>query len=320
MVAGFSGCYYPAPTENPPPNAPPTTTPPEEPPVSYPTEPDTEISDAEVTVHVLSVKAGESVLIDSGDTEVLIDAGKKYTKPSTDERTNVSEYISKYIPDGKLEYVIATHADSDHIGGLPQIYKDFQVDHTIYGNKSDTETSVEFEAAAKAEPNSTYENDTNEIIPLGDDVSLEIIDMVDDDSKSNNNSVISLLHYHDKKVLVTGDAEKKAELALIGKVGAVDAYIVGHHGSNTSSSVELLSEISPAGKSSITYGIISSAHPSTGYKHPRPEIIERLLLSHIKIFATYRSGDIIITFKGDEMSLSPPDDEEITIANYLDAA
>jgi len=125
-------------------------------------------------------------------------------------------------------------------------------------------------------------------------------------------------------MLVTGDVEDeknegKIRDALIGglrdaRLYPVDVYIVGHHGSKTSSSKELLDLIKP------TYAIISSNSPDRQYHHPDLVVMERLANIGAKVFATYKSGDITITFKEPGIILSPPDGEALTPENYLDAA
>ncbi|MCJ7787011.1 MBL fold metallo-hydrolase, partial [Patescibacteria group bacterium] len=70
-------------------------------------------------VHFIDVGQGDSILIDSGTNEVLIDGGKK--------SPGVTDYISKYI-DGPLEVMVATHTDVDHIGGLIKVLDVFQVE------------------------------------------------------------------------------------------------------------------------------------------------------------------------------------------------
>jgi beta-lactamase superfamily II metal-dependent hydrolase len=102
-----------------------------------------------VTIHVFDVGEGLAVLIDDGDVEVVIDGGyKQYGAP-------FSDYIKPYV-DGDIEYVIATHSHADHVGGLAQIYQDYQVDHTIYGDTGTSGQYKDFENAAMAEPNSDF--------------------------------------------------------------------------------------------------------------------------------------------------------------------
>jgi beta-lactamase superfamily II metal-dependent hydrolase len=260
-----------------------------------------------VVVHVLDVGEGLSVLIDAGDAEVLIDGGyMKYGEA-------VSDYIEDYV-DGNIEYVIATHSDSDHVGGLIQIYDDYQVDCTIYGDKSTSGNYLKFEEAALKEPNSDYRNDENEIFELSEGVTLRFIDPVDDASETNNNSVISILDAGGARLLITGDAQASTEKLLLRQIGKVDVYIVGHHGSETSSSQVFLDEIRPE------YGIISSEGPGGRYRNPDEEIVKRLDAIGAKLYATYRSGSIIVTFADGRISVSPPAGEQITQRNSQEAA
>ena len=258
---------------------------------------------AALDIHMLDVGEGLSVLIDAGEYEVLIDGG--YAKYGE----YISGYIKQYI-DGDIEYIISTHSDSDHVGGLTQIYKDYQVNHTIYGDTGKSQQYKNFEEAARDEPSSTFENDKDEVIDLGDGVTLKIIDVVDDDKKTNNNSVISLLDVDGIRVLITGDAEAKTEKLLLGMIGEVDVYVVGHHGSETSSSQAFLDEIRPK------YGLISSEGPEGKYKNPDKEVMQRLLSLGTTLYATYRSGEITISIDYGEIHLSPPEQERLTLENY----
>jgi beta-lactamase superfamily II metal-dependent hydrolase len=262
----------------------------------------------EVTIHVFDVGEGLAVLIDDGDAEVLIDGGyKQYGVP-------FSNYIKSYI-DGDIEYVIATHSHADHVGGLAQIYADYQVDHTIYGDTGTSGQYKDFEQAAQTEPDSDFKNDETVTIALSEGVSLSIIDVIDGDRNTNNNSVISVLDVGGKRTLITGDAEAKAEQPLLGLIGDIDIYVVGHHGSETSSTQALLDEIRPE------YGIISSQGPNKGkYDNPDPEVLKRLSAFGTQLCATYRSGTIVVTIDGGTITLSPPVSERITPENYKEAA
>ncbi|MDR1953716.1 MAG: MBL fold metallo-hydrolase [Clostridiales Family XIII bacterium] len=255
----------------------------------------------EVAIHVFDVGEGLAVLIDDGDVEVVIDGGyKQYGAP-------FSDYIKSYV--------VATHSHADHVGGLSQIYADYQVDHTIYGDTGTSGQYKNFENAAMSEPDSDFKNDETETITLSDGVTLSIVDVIDGDSNTNNNSVISVLDAYGKKTLITGDAEDKAEQPLLGFIGDVDIYVVGHHGSETSSSQAFLDEIRPE------YGIISSQGPNKGkYNNPDIEVLRRLSALGTQMYATYRSRTIVATINDGAITLSPPLSEQITPENYKEAA
>jgi beta-lactamase superfamily II metal-dependent hydrolase len=269
-------------------------------------QPQSASAPAGVGIHVFDVGEGLAVLIDNGETEVVIDGGyAKYGK-------SFSAYISEYV-DGDIEYIIATHSHADHVGGLAQLYADYQVSQTIYGDTGKSKQYDDFSSGAQSEPRSEFKNDETETIALGGDVTLSIIDAVDDDSNTNNNSVISILDVGGVKTLITGDAEDKTERLLAGRVGDVDIYVVGHHGSETSSSQAFLDEIRPE------YGIISSQGPDVGsYDNPDIDVLRRLSALGATLYATYRSGTIVATIEGDSISLSPPASERITPENYKD--
>jgi beta-lactamase superfamily II metal-dependent hydrolase len=261
-----------------------------------------------VSIHVFDVGEGLAVLIDDGKVEVVIDGGyAKYGEL-------LSNYIRRYV-DGDIEYVIATHSHADHVGGLARIYADYQVDHTIYGDTGTSRQYKDFEGAATSEPNSDFKNDETETIALSEGVTLSIVDAVDDDKNTNNNSVISVLDVGGIKTLITGDAEDKTEQLLSGRIGDVDIYVVGHHGSETSSSQAFLDEIRPE------YGIISRQGPNVGtYNNPDIAVLRRLAGLGTVMYATYRSGTIVATIGANGISLSPPKSERITPDNYREAA
>jgi beta-lactamase superfamily II metal-dependent hydrolase len=276
-----------------------------------------------VTVYVFAVGEALSVFIDDGDMEVLIDGGNDGGKRK--DGGTVAEFLSENIDDGTLEYVIATHSHKDHTGGLDEdIYDTFHVGHTIYGDKGTTKEYMEFWDSANMEEDSEVHEDIDEVITLSDGVTLFIFDIIDGEKNTNNNSVISLLDYHGSRMLITGDAEDKKNKtvreALVSRlqketISNIDVYIVGHHGSETSSSDELLSIIKP------TYAIISSVGPNHGnYNNPDISVLERLTAVDAKIYATYISGDMVVTFNNEGVNISPQDSKLITTDNYADAA
>ena len=270
-----------------------------------------------VTVYVWDVGEALSVLIDDGDTEILIDAGN-----DRDGQTIVAK-VAPYVSDGTIEYVVATHSHSDHIGGMEDIYAAYHVAHTIYGDTGVSGQFREFFDAARAEEDSTLKEDEDEVIGLPNGATLSVLDIIDGESNTNNKSVITALEFGGRKMLVTGDAEdeksKKLQGALVGRLQndrlyPIDVYVVGHHGSETSNSEALLSLIKPA------FAIISSEGPYGQYKNPNEAVIARLAATGASIFATYRSGDITIRLSNDCIILSAPDSERLTVESYHKAA
>jgi competence protein ComEC len=270
-----------------------------------------------VTIHVWNVGEALSVFIDDDDTEVLIDAGNDRDGPA------IVGKVAPYVADGTIEYVIATHSHADHIGGMEDVYAAYQVAHSIYGDTGTSKQFKEFMDAANAEPGSTVKEDEDEVITLPGNATLTILDILDGASNTNNNSVICVLEADGHRMLVTGDAEdersKEVQTALIGRLQRerlypIDVYVVGHHGSETSSSTELLSLIRPA------FALISSEGPDGRYGNPDVTVMERLAAVDATAFSTYRSKNIEITFSEGSATISAPDNERLTLENYRDAA
>jgi beta-lactamase superfamily II metal-dependent hydrolase len=254
-------------------------------------------------IHAFDVEEGLALLIDADKTEIVIDGGyKKFGEPFAD-------YIEPYV-DGNIELVIATHSHADHVGGLPSVYDEYQVDKTIYGDKGSSGQFKAFWKAANDERNSSVVNDEDMTIDLGEGLSLATIEAFDDDSNTNNNSVVSLLDIDGVKMLVTGDAEDKTEKSLSGKIGDVDVFYVGHHGSETSNTLSFLEEIAPE------LCIISSEGPAGQYENPNWDVMKRLLAFTPDIFATYMSGTLVVTVDDGDVSVSADGSERLTLDNY----
>lgn len=237
----------------------------------------TEISDSYFSIHFLelgNIYTGDCTLIKCGDTEVLIDAGSRQSSATT-----IKSYVDQYCTDGKLEYVIATHAHQDHIAGFvgnadgssrTGILYYYEVGtliqfaghnttSTIYKNYV---TAVEY---AKDKGATVY--DAKQCWYQTDGASRQYY--LDEDKKlsinilynyyyenttadENDYSVCMLLTYdggngNTQNYLFTGDLEGDGEEYLVNnnKLPQVELFKGGHHGSKTSSTDKLLSVIKP---------------------------------------------------------------------------
>jgi beta-lactamase superfamily II metal-dependent hydrolase len=162
-------------------------------------------------------------------------------------------------------------------------------------SKTATGTKVEHDTrrATSHEPNSDFTKKVTVTIPLSNGVNLSTSDAMNGDKSSNNNSVISVLDVDGKKALVTGDAETKTERLHAGLIADIDVYVVGHHGSETSSSQAFLDEMRPA------YGRIGSQGLSNGsYNNTDDRLPKRLNALGTEMYVTYRSGTIVTTISG----------------------
>jgi len=270
----------PTPTATPLPTLTPTST--SEPPVS------------EVHVHFIDVGQGDAILIDLGETEVLIDGG--------DRTPGVTAYLDDYI-DGDLEVMVATHPHADHIGGLIDVLDHFTVDEIwVNGDTSTSATYNDFMDRVNSEGAQVFEARRGDTITVGGltfDV-LSPVEPVFDDI--NNNSIVLLLSYGDIDFLFPGDAEQEAEASMIAAalLTDIDVLKVGHHGSRTASSQAFLNIVKPE------LAIYMAAIGNT-YGHPHAETITALENSGASILGTDVHGTIVVTTDGASFSVSSND-------------
>ena len=225
------------------------------------------VSTGEISFHFLELGngyTGDSVYIKAGENDILIDAGSRGN--SADD---IAGYIDQYVTDGKLEYVIATHADQDHIAAfvgtssIPGIFDRYEVGIIIDFPRTDKSTQVyknyvakrqiEVESGAKhytALECYKEENGAKKKYELSESINMEILYNYFYENKSsdeNNYSVCLLFNHGSKYFLFTGDLEEKGEEYLVeyNDLPEVELFKAGHHGSPTSSNDCLLSVIKP---------------------------------------------------------------------------
>ena len=208
--------------------------------------------------------AGDSIYIKAGDADILIDAGSRASSTET-----TSAYIDQYCTDGVLEYVIATHADQDHIAGFagssssPSIFERYEceviIDFPLTDKDSQTYENYVAKRDAEVEAGAVHytalecynnENGAQRVYQLSDGVEMEILYNYFYENRSadeNNYSVCLLFNQGDKHFLFTGDLEEAGEEYLVqyNELPEVELFKAGHHGSKTSSNDCLLSVIRP---------------------------------------------------------------------------
>lgn len=255
-------------------------------------------SNEDLVVLAIDVGMGQSLFADYGETEVLIDAGyPEYGK-------KVSKAIKKYV-DGPLDYVIATHSHEDHVGGLEQIYKDYDVPKTIFGDiDKDNKTYMSFYNTAKADGEVVEDSDT--VIELGKNATLTIYDVTDGDENTNNNSVITLIQHGENYFFASGDAEEPVEVQLKGNLPVCDVVFAGHHGSSTSNT--LIPWLDPS------YFVISAGSDNE-YGHPHKEVLEEALNYTYEVYGTWKSGTIKFTSDGLSVSCNADEADRLTVSD-----
>lgn len=248
--------------------------------------------DSNLRVHFIDVGQGDSILIDLGDKEILIDAGE--------ENPGVVNYIKPYI-DGKLEVLIATHPHADHIGGLIEVLQKFDVmDIWTNGDQSDSQIYKELMNLASVENATMHTAKRGDLVQVGV-LSLQVLNPSQPLTKDiNNNSIVLNMRYRDIDFLFMGDAEQEAESAILRsdmQIPDCDILKVGHHGSETATSQDFLSAVKPE-------IAVYMAGAGNSFKHPHKEVIDRLVANGIKVYGTDKNGSIVVSTDGKTYAVS----------------
>ena len=247
--------------------------------------------DGEVYLHIIDVGQGSSTLIQQGDEGILIDAGE------SDYGKTVSDYINACGID-TLKYVVASHPHSDHIGGLPEVFRNHEVDEVLMPeiDEKNLPTTKVYERFLDAIANRGFSASYCEVgdtYTMGD-VTMEILGPVSQISDLNNMSAICKITVGDTDVMVLGDAETK-ELKTVYSYGGdfeSEILVMGHHGSRTSLYYDFLYEVDPL-------EALISCGKDNSYGHPHAETIDYLTENNIEYWRTDYSGDIVYRINAD---------------------
>lgn len=242
----------------------------------------------EFTVHYIDIGQGDSELIQVNNKNLLIDAGP--TK-STDK---LLSYLNS-IDIKKLNYVIATHPDEDHIGGMSTVINTYPIDK-FYAPKKTVNTRA-FENMITELKSKNMKIDVPKPgmqLDLGEGTKAEILAPNSDRYEDTNNySIVLKISYGNTKFLFTGDAEKLSEREILDKNYDISADVLklGHHGSSTSTTDEFLDKVSPE------IAIISCGADNR-YGHPHKETLRKLKKRNIRIYRTDIDGNIVLISDG----------------------
>lgn len=236
-------------------------------------------------VYFLDVGQGDSIFIDSPTHgRILLDGGPN---------AKVLTELGKILPfgDTRIDMVIESHPDKDHIGGLPDVVSRFDVGAFLEpGVESPNKVDDELRRRINEKNIPHLLARRGMVVNFGDGVRLEILFPDQDVSnwETNDASIVARLVYGNTSFLLTGDSTKKAEYILLGLDPAVLKSTVlkaGHHGSRTSTSLPYAEAVAPE------YAIIS-AGKNNPYGHPHAETLDILKKIGAKILSTAELGTI----------------------------
>lgn len=278
-------------------------------------------ADGRLRIDFLDVGQGDSALITMPDgTTLLVDGGgrPRFGQPqrgaSEDEEAETFERDSRSIGEAvvseylwwrgldRIDYILATHADADHIDGLNAVANNFRVRAGIVARApADDPEFTQFAATAGRRGLPLRLVGRGDLLRFGA-VELEVLWPARAESlgapSRNNDSVVLRLRFGGRVFLLTGDIEKEAEAALTGAGDELrcDVIKVAHHGSRTSSTEAFVNAAHP------TYAVISVGLDSP-FGHPHQEVVERWRTSGAEVLSTGQRGTITVSTDGNDLKV-----------------
>ena len=274
--------------------------------------------DGKLHIDFLDVGQGDSALVTMPDgTTLLVDGGGRpsflqtskddtATEPQESQTRSIGEaVVSEYLwwrGLDHVDYILATHADADHIDGLNDVAQNFRVRNAFVARMPSDD--LEYSRFAHT---LTATKTPVEVIQAGDVMRFGSVEAIvlwppavenADAPSRNNDSLVLRLQYGQRAVLLTGDIETGAENAMLraSENLRVDVVKVPHHGSRTSSTEPFVLAARPS------VAIISVGQTSV-FGHPHKEVVERWQVSGAEVLTTGRCGTITVTTDGRELKV-----------------
>lgn len=249
-------------------------------------------------VYFIDVGQGDATLLTCEGHAMLIDAG------DNDMGTLVQNFLAKRGVE-ELDYVIGTHPDADHIGGMDVVLHKFDCNHIFLPEvENDTKTYRDVVDVLKRKTYKAICPEVGSTYKLGSASFTVVAPNRDYGDDINNWSISVLVENGTDRFLFTGDAEETAEQDMLknGIRFSVDVLKVAHHGSNTATSEEFLAAADPE------WAVISAGEGNS-YGHPHAEVLNRLRSHKVNVFRTDEQGTIVASSDGSGITWNCSPDE-----------
>jgi len=243
-------------------------------------------------VHYIDVGQGDCSLIICDDHAMLIDGGE------ASESSKVYAYLRAHQI-SHLDYIVASHAHSDHIGGLSGALNYATVDMALCPVTTyDSKTFNSFVKYLDKQGVSVTVPEAGDTFCLGS-ASVQVLGPQREYDEPNDTSIVLKVTYGETSFIFTGDAERTAESDILDAGYDLSATVlkVGHHGSDTSTSYPFLREVMPE------YAVIQVGKDNS-YGHPTEDTLSRLRDADVKVYRNDMQGTIICTSDGNTVSFS----------------
>ncbi|MDO5155071.1 MAG: MBL fold metallo-hydrolase [Eubacteriales bacterium] len=252
------------------------------------------VSKSGAKVHFIDVGQGNATLIQVNNKNVLIDTGKE------SEYQKLSGYF-KSLNIKKIDIMIISHYDEDHMGSSERIFDDFSVDAVYtskYAKEKDTRAYKDFMKGLDKHALSLKYLKGGDKVSLGSNACIDILGPLGESDNDNDSSVVTKFTYYNNAYLVCGDISASVENAILQKYNvSADVFLANHHGSAYSNAILFVKKVNPQ------YSIFSVGADNS-YGHPDSTIYKRITtLTSKRVYRTDEDGTIIISSDGDNLSV-----------------
>lgn len=238
----------------------------------------------------LDVGQADAILIQNEGHNMLIDAGNNEDGPL------LVQYFKEQNMT-KFDYLIATHPHEDHIGGMDDIIKNFDIEKIYMPNVTTTTKTFLDVLNAMEEKNMTFDvPNIGQNFALGHTL-FQVMYTGSNKKNLNNSSIILKANFKNTSYLFTGDATSEVEKKILSKDIKATVLKVGHHGSKYSTTTEFLNKVNPK------YAIISVGK-NNSYNHPNQITIDKLTKKNIEIHRTDQEGSIFLKSDGKTINIT----------------
>ena len=235
------------------------------------------------SVHIIDVGQGDSIFIQTLENKrILIDAGDEEA-----EHTVYSYLKRKGVK--KIDVLIATHPDTDHIGSMDYIIDKFKISHFYMPEaKTDSEAFYNLLDSCKDKNLKIEYLTKGDVLKIDSSTSMEILSPSTITDKNNLNSIVSLLNYKGYEFLFTGDAEKENESEILSSCNLPDIEFLkaGHHGSSSSSTDEFIAKLKPD-------AVAISCGYNNDYGHPHRSVLDTFRENGSVVYRTDKNGTLV---------------------------
>ena len=235
------------------------------------------------SVHIIDVGQGDSIFIQTPENKrILMDAGDE------DAEHTVYSYLKRRGVK-KIDVLIATHPDTDHIGSMDYIIDKFKISHFYMPEaKTDSEAFYNLLDSCRDKNLKIEYLIKGDILKIDSSTSMEILSPSTITDKNNLNSIVSLLNYSGYEFLFTGDAEKENESEMLSSCNLPDIEFLkaGHHGSSSSSTDEFIAKLKPD-------AVAISCGYNNDYGHPHRSVLDTFRENGSVVYRTDKNGTLV---------------------------